>query len=103
NKLLEHKQVTTPTEGGYVHKLHNRSVKSAMQIGGVSPELYDILYEDIPGAYNKAGGSFGKISAVKKYDPEKAAEKNPKYLRSRPSTPFYRKAVDYTCPDGFIV
>jgi hypothetical protein len=103
NKLLEHEEVSTPAEGGYVHKLHNKSVKSAIQIAGVFPELYDMLYQEIPNAYNKSGGSFGKISAVKLYDPSKAAEKNPKYLRSMPSTPFYQKGADYTCPDGFIV
>jgi len=103
NKLLEHNEVSTPAPGGYEYKLHNKAVKSAMQITGVFPELYDMLYEEMPNAYNKAGGSFGKISAVKIYDPEKAAEKNPKYLRSKPTTPFYQKPVQYTCPDGFIV
>jgi hypothetical protein len=103
NKLMEHEGVSTPAEGGYAHVLHNKSVKSAIQIAGVFPELYDMLYEEIPNAYNKAGGSFGKISAVKIYDPDKAAEKNPKYLRSKPSTPFFQKSVTYTCPDGFIV
>jgi len=103
NKLLEHEEVSTPTEGGYAHKLHNKAVKSAVQIAGVFPELYDMLYEQMPNAYNKSGGSFGKISAVKIYDPDKAADKNPKYLRSRPTTPFYQKNADYTCPDGFIV
>jgi hypothetical protein len=103
NKLLEHEEVSTPTEGGYAHKLHNKTVKSAMQIAGVFPELYDMLYEQMPNAYNKSGGSFGKISAVKMYDTEKAADKNPKYLRSKPTTPFYQKPTVYTCPDGFIV
>lgn len=103
NKLLEHEEVSTPAEGGYAYKLHNKSVKSAMQIAGVFPELYDMLFAEIPAAYNKSGGSFGKISAVKIYDPNKAAEKNPKYLRSKPTTPFYEKPADYTCPDGFIV
>jgi len=103
NKLLEHEDVSTPAEGGYAYKLYNKAVTSAMQIAGVFPELYDVLYEQMPNAYNKSSGSFGKISAVKIYDPDKAAEKNPKYLRSKPTTPFYQKPTDYTCPDGFIV
>jgi hypothetical protein len=103
NKLLEHADVSTPSEGGYTVGIHNDAVKSAMKIAGVFPELYDILYEEIPSAYNKAGGSFGKISAVRIYDPEKAAEKNPKYLRAEPTTPFFQRPVSYTCPDGFIV
>lgn len=40
---------------------------------------------------------------MKIYDPEKAAEKNPKYLRVKPITPFFQRDVNYTCPDGFIV
>lgn len=103
NKLLEHEEVSTPAEGGYAYTLHNKAVKSAMQIAGVFPELYDMLYEEIPNAYNKSGGSFGKISAVKIFDPNKAEEKNPKYLRSKPTTPFFQEGVTYTCPDGFIV
>ncbi|WKA25807.1 hypothetical protein [Bradyrhizobium roseum] len=103
NKLLEHSDVSNPTEGGYAVQVHNEAVKCAMKIAGVFPDLYDILFEEIPLAYNKAGGSFGKISAVRIYDPEKAADKNPKYLRAKPTTPFFQRPVNYTCPDGFIV
>ena len=103
NRLLEHEEVSTPADGGYAHKLHNNAVKSAMQIAGVLPELYDMIYEEMPNAYNKAGGSFGKITAVKIYDANRVAEKNPKYLRAKPTTPFYQKPVVWTCPDGFIV
>jgi hypothetical protein len=104
NKLVEHHDVSAPAaEGSYAVRIHNEAVKSAMKIAGIFPELYDILYEEIPLAYNKAGGNFGRISAVKIYDPEKAAEKNPKYLRTKPTTPFFERPVTYTCPDGFIV
>jgi hypothetical protein len=103
NRLLESDAVTTPTEGGYAVKIHNEAVKSAMKIAGVFPELYDILYEEAPLAYNDAGGSFGKISAVRIYDPDKAADKSPKFLRAQPATPFFQRPVKYTCPDGFIV
>lgn len=103
NKLLEHEDVSTPAASGYSYTLHSPTVKSALQIAGDLPELYDLLTQEIPAAYNKSGGSFGKISAVRIYDESKAADKNPKYLRSRPSTAFYQKSIDYTCPDGFIV
>jgi hypothetical protein len=102
NKLMEHKEVSTPTEGGYAYTLHNKPIETALQVSGILPELYDKLCQDLPDAYNKAGGSFGKISAVRIFDPEKAGE-NAKYLRSRPTTHFYQKELDYTCPDGFIV
>lgn len=102
NKLLEHEEISTPA-GGYSHQVHNKAVESAMKITGIFPTLYDMLYEQMPYAYNKSGGAFGKISAVKIYDAEKAAEKNPKFLRSKPMTPFYQHQAEYTCPDGFIV
>lgn len=103
NKLVEHTDVSSATEGGYAVEIHNQSVKSALKVTGVLPELYDLLYEEMPVAYNKAGGSFGRITAVKLYDPEKAGEKTPKYLRVQPTTPFFQRPVGYTCPDGFIV
>jgi len=103
NKLLEHENISTPAAGGYAYTLHNQAVKSALKTTGDLPELYDLLTQEIPNAYNKAGGSFGKISAVRIYDVSKAAEKNPKYLRSQPTTAFYQRPIDYTCPDGFIV
>lgn len=103
NKLLEHKDISSPAAGGYAYSLHNQAVKSAMQITGDLPELYDLLTKGIPNAYNKSGGSFGKISAVRIFDADKAADKNPKYLRSQPATAFYQTPIDYTCPDGFIV
>ena len=30
-------------------------------------------------------------------------EKNPKYLKKQPRTPFFGFPVNYTCPDGFLV
>lgn len=103
NELLEDKAVSTPADGGYAVRVHNEPIKSAMKIAGVFPELYDSLFEEVPTAYNNAGGSFGKIGAVRIYEPEKAGDKNPKYLRAKPTTPFYQREVKYTCPDGFIV
>jgi hypothetical protein len=101
--LLENEAVSIATEGAYSVQVHNQAVQSAMKIAGIFPELYDTIFEEFPSAYNKAGGSFGKISAVRIYDAEKAAEKNPKYLRAKPTTPFFQREVIYTCPDGFIV
>lgn len=103
NRLLNRDDISEPASDGYARTLKDPSVKSAIQISGVLPELYDQLYSDLPAAYNKAGGSFGKINAVKIYDPDKAAEKSPKFLRAKPMTPFYRRECQYTCPDGFIV
>lgn len=103
SKLMENKGVSTPEDGNYAHKLHNNSVKSALQILGDLPKLYDQIYAAFPEAYNKAGGKFGSITAVRMYDAQKIKEKNPKYLRRQPKTPYFDKAVSYTCPDGFLI
>ena len=103
NKLLKHEEVSTTVEGGYDYAIFNESIKSALRVGATLPGIYDEIFKRFPDAYNKSGGSFGKISAVKIFDPEKSKESNQKYLRARPKTPFLREDVSYTCPDGFVV
>ena len=103
NKLLKHADVSTSVEEGYDFQITNESIRSAIEIGASLCVLYDKLYEKFPQAYNSSGGSFGKINAVKMYDKEKIGEKNQKYLRNPAKTPFLRKNVKYTCPDGFLV
>lgn len=103
NNLMSHEGVTKPIDGGYSHQLHNKSIKSAFKILSDLPKIYDQLFSDIPDAYNRAGGKFGSISAVKMYDATRIGDKNPRYLKRQPVTPFYRTPVSYTCPDGFLV
>ena len=102
NELLRHDKVSTKVEGGYERKLENESVRSALRIGANLPDVYDQLVRQFPEAYNKAGGSFGRITAVRMYDSEKAKE-NKKYLKKKPHSPFYGREMSYTCPDGFVV
>lgn len=101
-RLLKHREVSKAEENGYGYELVNAAVASALDASGILPELYDTVFELFPDAYNKAGGSYGKISAVRIFDEEKIGEKNPKYLHHRPKTPFLQREVKYTCPDGFI-
>ncbi len=103
NRVLRHDAVSSTVQGGYEHKLENDSIRSALRITGSMPEIYDELMARFPDAYNKAGGSYGRISAVKIFDPEKIGDKNPKYLRRQPETQFFGRPIDYTCPDGFLV
>jgi hypothetical protein len=103
NKLLRLDEVSSKVEGGYDRTLENESVRSALRVGASMPDVCDQLVRAFPKAYNDAGGSFGRISAVKMYDEEKAKEKNPKYLRRKPRSPFYGREMFYTCPDGFVV
>lgn len=101
-KLLKHKTVSKPEENGYGFELNNEAVASALEAAGVLPRAYDAIFKAFPDAYNKAGGSYGRISAVKMYDPERTGEKNPRYLHHQPKTPYFQLPADYTCPDGFI-
>jgi len=102
NKLMGHDEVSEQIEG-YTHQLHNPKILSAFELLSSLPRLYDQLYADLPEAYNRAGGHFGRIGAVKMFDASKVKEKNPKYLRNQPCTPFFGLPVNYTCPDGFLV
>lgn len=101
NHLMRHEDVSTRTSG-YTHKLTNKSVQSAITLLKDLPSLFEQLYTDFPDAYNNAPGHFGRISAVRMYDPTKAKDKNPKYLRKAPKTPFYKKDTRYSYPDGFL-
>ncbi|MEK7617599.1 MAG: AIPR family protein, partial [Patescibacteria group bacterium] len=54
-------------------------------------ELRDIIYRDLPKAYNDAGGAFGKLTsmAVVKYEQQKPLK-------------FIKGVTEYGYPDGFI-
>lgn len=110
NNFLELPTVSRQRDGdkeSYKREVFNPKVLGAFELIAALPRLYDYIYAQFPEAYNKAGGSYGKITAVKMYDPEKANEKSPekksRYLRRPPKAPFFEKPCDYTCPDGFIM
>ena len=103
NHLLRHDEVSAKVEGGYERELKNESIRSALRVSASLPDVCDQLVRQFPDAYNKAGGSFGRITAVKMFDEEKAKENNKKYLRKKPRSPFYSREMLYTCPDGFVV
>ncbi|MDO8288780.1 MAG: hypothetical protein Q7T44_06130 [Parvibaculum sp.] len=106
NRVMELKTVSRQRDG-YKREVFNPKILKAFSLVAEIPELFDLIYELFPEAYNKAGGAFGKISAVKMYDPdktdEKGAEKRSRYLKRQPKTPFYERPCSYTCPDGFIM
>lgn len=103
SKMMEDPAVSSKVEGTGSFKLNHIGIKSALKTLEFLPKVYDYIYENLPEAYNKAGGSFGKISAVKMYDASKANESKGKYLKEQPVTPFFEIPVKNTCPDGFIV
>jgi hypothetical protein len=110
NNFMELDTVSRQRDGdkeSYKREIFNPKVLRAFKLIAELPALYDQIYEQFPEAYNKAGGAYGKITAVKMYDPEKAKEKSPekksRFLRRPPKTPFFERSCDYTCPDGFIM
>jgi hypothetical protein len=92
--LMSDETVSKPTGGEYTHELHNRAVGSALKIGAELPGLYDQIYSEFPTAYNDGGaGRFGRLGSVKL-----ASE-----MRTKPQTPFTKRPVNYSYPDGFIM
>ena len=71
-------------------ELHNTSVWSAFDVLTDLPELVDWMHVNLPKAYNRSGGKFGNITAVKKPKGGTAL------------TPFFKKPTEFKVPDGFI-
>jgi hypothetical protein len=96
--------------------LIHEGVRSALKVAGDLPELYDIIYEEFPDAYNSHGKKFRARNIVKQYHPEEraAAIKEGKdisgFTATEPLTPFMRRPVtarnsSRPCayPEGLIV
>lgn len=92
-RLMSSPDVTTETSTDYKRELKNLEVSSAFKIAVELPELYDYIYEMFPEMYNSAGGSYGRITAVKKLN-EKRKDKK---------TPFTETKIETLSPEGFIV
>jgi hypothetical protein len=103
SRMMEDSSVSNKNEANGTFELYHEGVKSALKALGQLPRIYDYVYENLPEQYNKAGGSFGKISAVRMFDVSKTNNTNGKYLKIQPTTPFFEKPTTYTVPDGFIV
>ena len=92
-KLMSSPSVTKETSADYKRELKNNEVCTAFKIAVELPELYDYIYEMFPKLYNAAGGSYGRITAVKSLN-ERRKEK---------TTPFTEKEIETLSPDGFIM
>lgn len=86
---------------GQTFELSSLSIKSALDLVADVIKAYDYIYKKFPNAYNLAGGSFGKITGVRIYDP--SHNKDKKYSAKPFSTKFYGEDCDYSYADGFIV
>lgn len=92
-RLMASEDVTVVDEDDSKHKLINEEVVSALQIAADLPELYDYIYENLPRLYNAAGGSYGRITAVKSMNAKKATK----------FTPYLGREIETLSPDGFVM
>jgi len=86
DELMAEPGVTQEVKGNII-EIIDPAVKSALALMSDLPRLYDLIYETMPDAYNKAGGKFGRIDGVK--------------VR-KSKTPYYWKSCDYSYGEGFI-
>lgn len=94
-RLMSSPEVTIPGPDGYRRDLKSDSVRSAFKLAADLLGLYDVIYRRLPDAYNSNDGKFGRITAVKKMNPEASSRK--KY------TKFSHKQVPTAIPEGFVV
>lgn len=92
-KLMSSHDVTIESDDNYKRELINEEVASAFEITVELPELYDYIYEKFPKYYNSAGGSYGRITAVKNLNEK----------RKNKTTPYTNKSIEIISPDGFIM
>ena len=91
-RFMSSEDVTSQDHGSYRHGLRNETVRKAFDLVAQIPALYDKIYSEFPDLYNQAGGSYGRITAVKKLN-ERTTDK---------VTPFAGVPVNTVSPDGFI-
>lgn len=92
DKLMGSPDVTIESDDNYRRVLMNDEVKSAFEVAVQLPELYDYIYEQFPRLYNRSGGSYGGITAVKNVN-----------KKTKKVTPFSGKEIDMLSPEGFLI
>lgn len=91
-RFMSSPSVTSQDHGSYRHGLRNEMVHKAFDLAAQLPALYDRMYAEFPDLYNQAGGSYGRIIAVK----------NLNARTTNKVTPFGGAPVKTVSPDGFI-
>lgn len=104
NQIFESDKVSKEKSDGTLSAFNNRFI-SALKLTADIPAIYDMLLEELPDAYNAVSPGYGRIGAVKVYDPQKAksSKEKGKYLRKRPVTKFSQKRISCESPDGFVL
>jgi hypothetical protein len=82
-------------ESGGKSTLINSQVRSALEVAKDIPALFDRIYQRLPDDYNRGGGKFRRITAVKAMNPENS--------RAQKRTKFTKTPVDTNIPEGFVV
>jgi len=88
--LMRLDAVTREENGKY--ELRNPAVYSALKVAAKIPEVFDLIEEVFPDAYNKADGRYGRIAPVKKMNATKSAK----------LTNFAGRPIGMLSPDGFL-
>jgi len=93
-KLMLAPGVSKEASGDFLIEIIDKETISALSMISKLPELYDLIFEKLPDAYNKSSeGKFGRITSVTMSGNGKPAGK----------TKYYQRAVDYSYPDGFMM
>ncbi|MCE5182576.1 MAG: hypothetical protein LLG15_12310 [Betaproteobacteria bacterium] len=90
DKIILTDGISQPSSSGeFLREVVDPVVLSALRMINRLPELYDLIYEKLPDAYNKSSnGKFGLITSVS---------------ASAGKTKYYGKPIDYTYPEGFMM
>lgn len=94
-RLMSSPDVTEAGPDGYRRDLISAPIRSAFRLTADLLKLYDEIYKRLPDAYNSNEGKFGRITAVKKMNPDNSHRK--KY------TKFTREDVETAIPEGFVI
>ena len=71
-----------------------QEIKSSLKLLKDLPRLFDILYKELPFAYNQRNRKFGRIRKVEWFKDE--------HIKKAPRTLFYQEKVTYKYPAAYI-
>ncbi|SHK78506.1 hypothetical protein SAMN05216582_11763 [Selenomonas ruminantium] len=100
-KLMSSPDVTVHSGDNYTKILSNNEVKSAFEVAADLPAIYDKLYVSFGDYYNRNGGKFGGITAVKAKNLNKKGDR----IKTK-KKPFSGESIDIddnVTPEGFIM
>lgn len=91
-RLMSSRDVSEDKGGNFKRDLKSSEILSAFKITGDLPELFDLIYELFPDAYNSHDGKFGRIKEVKKMNNAKLK-----------TTKFTKRGIAWKYPEGYVI